>query len=74
MGESCLATHCEKPLAALEKKLGCGLGKTTKDGRFSLEKVYCLGNCALSPSLMIDEDVHGRFTPKSVTDILKDYK
>ena len=74
LGESCLATRCEAALATLEKKLHCTLGETTKDGRFSLEKVYCLGNCALSPSLLIDEDVHGQFTPKTVAALLKDYR
>jgi len=73
MGEACLATHCEKPFAALAKKLGCSLGESTKDGRFSLEKVYCLGNCALAPSLMVDEEVHGRLTPQTVVKLLKDY-
>ncbi len=74
LGDSCLATHCEKSLAALEKKLGCKLGGTSKDKRFTIEKVYCLGNCALSPSLMVDHDVHGRFTSGNVMSLLKDYK
>ncbi len=74
LGESCLATHCKKSLKAIEKKIGCTLGETSKDGRFTLEKVYCLGNCALSPSLMIDEDVHGRSSLRDVSGLLKNYK
>jgi len=73
MGESCLATHCQKSLDVLEKSAGCALGETSKDGKFTLEKVYCLGNCALSPSLMLDDDLHARFTPETVTAILKEY-
>jgi formate dehydrogenase subunit gamma len=34
-------------------------GETTSDGQFSLEAVYCLGNCALSPAMMIDGDLYG---------------
>ncbi|HZN60917.1 MAG TPA: NAD(P)H-dependent oxidoreductase subunit E, partial [Planctomycetota bacterium] len=58
-------------LDALRKSLKCPLGGTTKDGKFTLDKVYCLGNCALSPSIMIDGDVYGRFTPKTVAALLK---
>jgi NADH:ubiquinone oxidoreductase subunit E len=58
----------------LEKKLGVGLGETTKDGRFTLEKVYCVGNCAVSPTVMIDEEVYGRVSPDEVTTLLKDYR
>ena len=71
-GESCVANHCGRVLKELEKKLGVGLGETTRDGRFTLEKVYCVGNCAASPTVMIGEDVHGRVTPAEVGALLKD--
>jgi formate dehydrogenase subunit gamma len=35
---------------------------TTRDGAITLEPVYCLGNCALGPSIMIDQQLHGRVT------------
>lgn len=70
VGDSCKAAHCEKPLAALEKKTGCALGETSKNKRFTLEKVYCLGNCALSPSLMIGDEVHGRVTSAKVAQLI----
>jgi NADH:ubiquinone oxidoreductase subunit E len=73
-GESCVANHCKQVLTELEKKLGVGLGETTRDGRFTLEKVYCAGNCAVSPTVMIDEDVYGRVSPEEVTPLLKDYR
>ncbi|MEK6604461.1 MAG: NAD(P)H-dependent oxidoreductase subunit E [Nitrospirota bacterium] len=71
-GESCVANHCGRVLKALEKKLGVGFGETTRDGRFTLEKVYCVGNCAASPTVMIGEDVHGRVTPEAAWALLKD--
>ena len=74
LGDSCKAAHCEKPLAALEKKIGCSLGATSKNKRFTLEKVYCLGNCALSPSVMIGHEVHGRVTAAKVTSLLSECK
>ena len=67
MGESCLAMRAKDSLKVLEKSVGCALGETSKDGRFSMEKVYCLGNCALSPSMSIDETVYGRLTPENVS-------
>jgi NADH:ubiquinone oxidoreductase subunit E len=73
LGDSCRATHCETSLAALEKKLGCQLGETSPAGKFTLEKVYCLGNCALSPNMMIGEEIYSRLTPKTATAALADH-
>jgi NADH:ubiquinone oxidoreductase subunit E len=73
-GESCVANHCGRVVKALEKKLGIGLGSTTGDGRFTLDKVYCMGNCAVGPTVVIDGDVHGRVSPAEVHRLLKDYR
>jgi formate dehydrogenase subunit gamma len=43
-----------------EARLGVAMGGTRADGRATLEAVYCLGNCALSPAVMIDGALHGR--------------
>lgn len=51
-------------------KLGVDFHETTADGRFSLEPVYCLGNCACSPAVMVDETVYGRVTPQRLDEIL----
>jgi formate dehydrogenase subunit gamma len=51
-------------------KLGVDYHETTADGRFSLEPVYCLGNCACSPAVMLDETVYGRVTPQRLDEIL----
>lgn len=71
----CRAEACQAMGArALEKhvreKLKVDFHETTADGRFSLEPVYCLGNCACSPAIMIDETVHGRVTPKRFDELL----
>jgi formate dehydrogenase subunit gamma len=52
------------------EKLGVDFHETTADGRFSLEPVYCLGNCACSPAVMIDDTVHGRVTPERLDELL----
>jgi len=58
--ESCKAMQADKLAAHAHQKLGIDFHETTADGQFSLEPVYCLGNCACAPSVMIDKTLHGR--------------
>lgn len=62
MAEACQAVGCRELAAHAERSLGVPLGTTTGDGRLHLEAVYCLGNCALGPSVRIEDDIHGRVT------------
>lgn len=64
--EACQAMGGRELLTDLEQALGIGLGETTPDGRVTLEPVYCLGNCALSPSALVDGELVGRVTPERV--------
>jgi formate dehydrogenase subunit gamma len=61
--EACQSMGSDQLLAHMEKTLGCGLHEHTPDGQFALEPVYCLGHCANSPNMMIDDDVYARVTP-----------
>jgi formate dehydrogenase subunit gamma len=56
MGSSALADH-------VRDRLKCDFGETSSDGRFTLEAVYCLGNCACSPAMVINGELVGRVTP-----------
>ncbi len=58
--EACQAMGGEGVVAALEQALGIACGSTTPDGRVTVEAVYCLGNCALSPAALIDGKLYGR--------------
>jgi formate dehydrogenase subunit gamma len=58
--ESCKAMRGDELNAHAQQRLNIGFHETTADGRFTLERVYCLGNCANSPALMIDDELHGR--------------
>lgn len=73
-GESCVANHCSRILDALRERLGINVGQTTPDGRFTLERVYCVGNCAVSPTVMVDEQVHGRVVELDIGSLLNDYQ
>lgn len=56
MGSEALETHAKKCL-------NIDYHQTTSDQTITLEPVYCLGNCALSPAVMMDDEVYGRMTP-----------
>jgi formate dehydrogenase subunit gamma len=68
--EACQSMGARALEAYARKKLGVDFHETTSDGRFSLEPVYCLGNCACSPAVMVDETVYGRVTPERLDEIL----
>ncbi len=63
--EACQAMGSEQLTAAIKKQLGIGFHETTADGLFTLEAVYCLGNCACSPNVMVDKQTYGRVTESS---------
>ena len=68
--ESCQALGAEQLAAHAARRLGVAFHQTTTDGAFSLEPVYCLGNCACSPAVMIDGELHGRVTPARFDELI----
>ncbi len=58
--ESCQSMGSEDLAEALERALGIKFGETTPDRRVTLEAVYCLGNCALSPAVLVNNKLFGR--------------
>jgi formate dehydrogenase subunit gamma len=60
--EACQALGSVALEAHAKATLGVDFHGTTRDGAITLEPVYCLGNCALGPSMMIDQQLHGRVT------------
>jgi NADH:ubiquinone oxidoreductase subunit E len=74
MGESCMANHGGSVLRAIQAHVGVAVGDSTADGRFTVEPMSCAGNCAVSPTVMIDEDLRGRVTASDVPSLLKFYR
>jgi formate dehydrogenase subunit gamma len=70
--ESCQAMGSKVLEAHVKSRLGIDYHETTKDGAFSLEPVYCLGLCACSPSMQIDEAVYGRVSLESFDAAIKE--
>jgi len=65
--KACLGTAChvnggEQMLDVLERRLGVQPGQTTEDGEYDLERVACLGCCALAPVVTIDEKTYGQMS------------
>jgi formate dehydrogenase subunit gamma len=58
--EACQAMGARELEQHARERLGVGYGQTTADGLFTLQPVYCLGNCACAPSIRINDDVHAR--------------
>ena len=74
LGTACHVKGSDKILDKLRKILGIKEGQTTKDLKFSLETVRCLGTCFLAPVMMINNDYYGRLTPDRVEHIVNQYR
>lgn len=70
--EACQAVGSRSLEAHVKNRLGIDYGGTTPDGRFSLEPVYCLGNCACGPSLRVGDEVFARVGPERFDSLLDD--
>jgi len=75
----CLGTACHvrggrRILEKLERELGIPVGETTKDKKFTLESVRCLGCCSLGPVAVVDGKVFGRLGQDKVSGLLKEFK
>jgi formate dehydrogenase subunit gamma len=68
--EACQSMGCRELEGHVKERLGIDYGETTPDQRFTLQAVYCLGNCALSPALMIDSELYGRVDARRFDAIL----
>ena len=75
----CLGTAChvrggQKVIEEIERKLDMRIGETTKDLDFTLERVNCLGCCALGPIVMIDENYYEHMSPAKVGSLIKRFQ
>ncbi len=70
MGTACHVRGGERILEKLEDELGIKHGQTTEDKKFSLDMVRCIGCCALSPVIRVDERVYSRVRYNTVMDVV----
>lgn len=64
LAESCQSMGSAALLERVESVLNTELGGKSTDGEYEIQPVYCLGNCALSPALVLNGKLHGRMTPE----------
>jgi formate dehydrogenase subunit gamma len=72
--EACQSMNGKALEAHAKARLNVGFHQTTANGVFTMEPVYCLGNCAVSPAVMVDGELYGRVTPERFDDILADWE
>lgn len=71
---SCWIMGYQRLREQLSGQLGIQFGETTRDGRFTLLPIVCLGTCDHAPALMIDNDLHRDLSPESLAKILENYQ
>ena len=73
-GTACYVKGAQAVLEKVKSELNIPTGKTTKDGKFTIQATRCLGCCGLAPVMTINEDVYGRLKPEDIPGILAKYK
>jgi formate dehydrogenase subunit gamma len=69
--EACQSMGGDTLIAHAKSRLDIDFHETTEDNGITLEPVYCLGNCACSPSVMIDGELYGRVNPEKFDQLIK---
>jgi formate dehydrogenase subunit gamma len=72
--EACQAVGCRVLEAEARRQLGVDFGGTTADGAFTLQALYCLGNCAAGPSVLIDEELYGRVDGARFAELISEWR
>ncbi|MBQ7866263.1 MAG: NADH-quinone oxidoreductase subunit NuoE [Clostridia bacterium] len=74
LGTACYVKGSQKVLDKLSEVLEVPVGKTTADGKFTLNATRCLGACGLAPVMMINDEVYGRLVPEDIPGIVEKYR
>ncbi|MCB1630571.1 MAG: formate dehydrogenase subunit gamma [Pseudomonadales bacterium] len=72
--EACQAVGSRALAAEARQQLGIDFGATSADGAFSLQGMYCLGNCAAGPSVLIDDELYGRVDAARLAELLAEWR
>ena len=72
LAEACQSQNCKKLLKDISSQLNLTLDETNHDSGITLKEVFCLGNCAIGPSVMINETVIGEATTEKIISHLEE--
>lgn len=73
LGTACYVRGAQPIIDKVVELTGVEVGKTSADGKFSLEATRCIGACGLAPVLTVNEDVYGKLTVEDIAGILEKY-
>jgi NADH:ubiquinone oxidoreductase subunit E len=73
LGTACYVKGSQQIIEHIERELGVKVGGITKDRKFSLEAVRCLGACGLAPVMTVGHDTHGMLDPGRAIEIVRSY-
>ena len=73
LGTACFVKGADDLLQRAKEKLNLEEGKTTEDGKFSLDTTRCVGACGLAPVFTINNEVYGKATVKKLDEVLDEY-
>jgi formate dehydrogenase subunit gamma len=68
--EACQSMQGEALATHAKRRLAIDFNETTADGRYSLEPIYCFGNCACAPAAMIDGELYGRVSAERFDELI----
>lgn len=71
--EACQSMRGRELEAHAKQALGVNVGETTRDGRVTLDAVYCLGNCACAPAILVNGELQGRVTPERFDELAREW-
>jgi NADH:ubiquinone oxidoreductase subunit E len=74
LGTACYVKGSKQIVEKLEQELRLKVGGITKDRKFSLEAVRCLGCCSLAPAMVVDNDTHALVDPSEAVRIIRSYE
>ncbi|MEI6894413.1 MAG: NAD(P)H-dependent oxidoreductase subunit E [Colwellia sp.] len=70
MAEGCYARKSKNMIKVLCDTLEIDIGEERDDGEFEIEEVFCLGNCAVGPNIVVNEKLYARVTSDNVKNII----
>jgi NADH:ubiquinone oxidoreductase subunit E len=71
MGTACYVGGIPQIMEKARQLTGTDMGKTTQDGKLTMEICRCVGACSQAPVLMVDEEVVGKVKPNKFPQLLK---
>ncbi len=74
LGTACYVRRSREILESITNTVGVNVGETSRDGRYTIEAVRCLGTCGLAPAMMVGQETYGNMNPGKALEILESCK